>query len=102
MSKLLRIFCTYAVAAALCVTGVISFQNLIAQLEGMLGGYREPYWDVIWKEPGTHLSFGFVLTFGSMFGMLAYLSTRYNILTRNHVLIILVGIILFIILSMYT
>ena len=104
MPKLLRIFCTYAGAAALCLTGVISIQNLIAQLDGMLGGYPGPdlYWDAMWKEPGIHLSFGFVLAFGGVFGLLAYCSTRYNVLTRNHVLIILVGIILFIIAVEYT
>ena len=101
MSKIPRIFWTYTGAAALCLTGVISIQNLIAQLDNMLGGYHEPYWDVIWKEPGIHLSFAFVLAFGGVFGMLAYWGTRYNVLTRNHVLIILVGIILFIIFVKY-
>ena len=85
----------------MCVTGVISLRSLIAQLDYMLGGYPEPYWDAIWNEPSIHLSFGVILTFGGVFGMLAYGGTRYNVLTRNHVLTILVGIILFIILTTY-
>ena len=55
------------------------------------------FWDRVWTDWGIHLSFTFVAVFGAIFGAISYAVVRYGILTRNHVIIILAGIVLFII-----
>ena len=85
----------------MCITGFISLQNLAAQIYNMLGGGRQPFWDVVWVEPGIHLSFGFAMVFGAAFYLMSCLAIRYRLLTRNHILIILTGIIMFTVFSDY-
>ena len=100
MSKHSLLF-TMLTVMALCVTGFISLQNLVAQIYNILGGGHQPFWDAVWVEPGIHLSFGFAMVFGAAFYGMSRLAMRYRLLTRNHILIILVGIIMFIVFSDY-
>ena len=102
MTKSLLFFRMAASVCAMCFTGFIAAQNLIAQIDGMLGGWRLSFWDLIWTDPaGIHLSFTFVAVFGAVFYVLVRVTLRYHILTRNHVIVILAGIVLFIIFSDY-
>ena len=101
MAKLPSLFLTISTATALCVTGFISVQNLAAQVYNMLGGYHQPFWDAVWVGPGIRLSLAFVAVFGVVFYTMSYCAIRYHLLTRNHVLTILAGIILFIFFSEY-
>ena len=81
---------------AMCISGFIAAQNLVAQIDGMAGGWRESFWDLIRTDPaGIHLSFTFVAVFGAVFGVMSYAAVRYGILTRNHVIIVMVGIALY-------
>lgn len=86
----------------MCLTGFISIQNLMAQVYGMMGGWRESFWDLLWTDPmGIHISFALVAIFGAIFYTLAQVTMRYGILTRNQVIIILAGIVLFVFFSNY-
>lgn len=97
MTKLLPSFWLVSVVSAMCLSGFITVQNLAAQVYGMLGGWHKSFWDVIWTDPaGIYTSFMFVTIFGFAFYVLARVAMRYHILTRNHVMIILIGIILFV------
>ena len=100
MAKL-SFFWMMSSVCAMCLSGFIATQNLAAQVHGMVGGWRESFWDLVWISPGIHLSFMFVAVFGAVFGAIAYMAVRHHVLTRNHIIIILAGIILFIFFSDY-
>ena len=97
MTTPLHFFLMILSTCAMCVSGFIAVQNLVAQVDGMLGGWTLSFWDMVWTDWGIHLSFTFVAVFGAIFGAVSYASVRYGILTRNHVIIVLIGIVLFII-----
>ena len=83
---------------AMCISGFIAAQNLAAQIDGLTGGWRESFWDILRTDPeGIHFSFIFVAVFGAIFGATSYATVRYGILTRNHIIIVLVGIALFVV-----
>ena len=101
MAKL-SFFWMMSSVCAMCLSGFIATQNLAAQIDGMTGGWRESFWDLIRTDPaGIHLSFTFVAVFGAVFGAIAYMTVRHRVLTRNHIIIILAGIVLFIFFSDY-
>ena len=86
----------------MCLTGFISIQNLMAQVYSMIGGSRISFWDLLWTYPmGIQISFAYVAIFGAIFYTLVKVTMRYGILTRNQVIIILAGIVLFIFFSDY-
>lgn len=95
MTKLFPFFWMIPSVCAMCISGFIAAQNLAAQVDGMMGRWTLPFWDRVWTDWGIHLSFTFVAVFGAIFGAISYVVMRYGILTRNHVLIILIGIVLF-------
>lgn len=77
MLKTLRLFLTYGAAAILCMCGFVVVQNLV------------------YMEPGLHAGHAVILAFGGAFLAVSYYAVRHSILTRNHILIILIGIALF-------
>ncbi len=93
MTKLPRLFWMIPSVCAMCISGFIAAQNLTAQVDGMMGGWTLSFWDRVWTDWGIHLSFTFVAVFGVIFGAISYAAVRYGILTRNHVIIILIGIV---------
>lgn len=97
--QILTFFWTYAGAAALCFSGWVAAQNVTVQVSGMLGRWRMPYWDYVLTDPGIiHGGLAFVAMFGGAFACISYAAVRRNVLTRNHILIVLAGVALFVVL----
>ena len=99
MLRILPFFWTYASAAALCFSGFVSARNLIFLIAGMLGMWGESFWDDVWTDTHTHVIFGLPAISGGIFALIAYVTVRRNVLTRNHILIILAGVTLFVFLT---
>lgn len=98
MAKLPCFFWLFSSVPIMCFSGFGAAMNLSTMLHGMAGGWRESFWDIVGTSDGYVIVIGFTLggIFAATFAAVSYASVRRHILTKNHILIILIGIALFV------